>query len=183
MRPAQTLTIISAAGISLIPGVSAALGFHCLKTLHSLDTPRFVKVVQEVSCKAGCEPRSADWASHGKGMMRGLIEDGAAYSKITEGKAAAADFLDSVFENLRDKCEEKLDGGHMCQDEERLRETMSCVKQNSRWAELKALPVILSFATEDNCKRLGEYLNSEQLWKKDLPARTKPYASHCYDEL
>lgn len=181
MRPAQFLAAFSAAGVSLIPGVSAALGFHCLKTLHSLDTPRFVKVVQEGSCKAGCEPRSPDWASHGKEMMRGLIEDGAAYSQITDGREAAADFLDSVFENLRDKCEEKLKGGHMCQDEEQLRETMSCVKQNSRWAELKALPVLLPFANEANCKRLGEYLNSEQLWEKDIPARAQSYASHCHE--
>ncbi|KAJ5217475.1 uncharacterized protein N7469_011100 [Penicillium citrinum] len=183
MRPTQILTIISAAGISFIPSVSAALGFDCLQTLHSLDTPRFVKVVQEVSCKAGCEPRSLAWASHGKEMMRGLIEDGSAYSQITEGKAAAADFLDSVFENLRGKCEEKLNGGHMCQDEEQLQETTACVKRNSRWAELKALPVLLPFAKEENCRRLGEYLNSEQLWKKDLPSRAQSYADHCHDEL
>lgn len=177
------MTIISAASVPLVPGVSAALGYYCLKALHSLDTPRFVKVAQENSCKAGCQPRSPDWASHGKEMMRGLVEDGTAHTQISEGQEAAADFLDRVFENLRTKCEEKLNGGHMCQDEEQLRDTMSCIEQNSRWAELQALPAVLPFAKEENCKRIGEYLNSSQLWEKDIPARAQPYASHCHDDL
>lgn len=180
MRPTQILTIFSAASISLIPGVSAALGFHCLKALHSLDPPRFIRALQDNSCKAGCQPRSPDWASHGKELMRGLIEDATIYTQNNEGQAAAADFIDRVFESLRGECEGKLNGGHICQDEG---EMMSCVKQNSLWAELNALPALLPFASEERCRLLGQYLNSDQLWEKDIPTRMQAYASHCHDGL
>ncbi|KAJ5097820.1 hypothetical protein N7532_004821 [Penicillium argentinense] len=183
MRSTQILTILSAASVPLIPVASAALGFNCLEALHSLDPPRFARVIQENSCKAGCQPRSLDWASHGKELMRGLIEDGTVHTKINEGQEALADFMDRVFESLREKCEDKLNGGHMCQDEVQLRAMMSCVEQNSRWAELSALSAILPFISEERCELVSQYLNSVQLWEKDIPTRMQSYVNLCHDDL
>lgn len=178
------LAVLFTAGLFLLPGVSAALGFHCLRTMQAISPRRFIENVQQKSCHAQCRPRVEESANYWKELIRGLTEDAAAHIQINsdETREAMAEWMDRVFEDLRGKCGPKLGHSHACEDSEQLQEAMKCVDDNS-WVSLaRAAPIILPYVSEELCKKVHNYYDSV-MWEESFPKRIENYLEHCHDEL
>lgn len=185
MRPGQILTVFSAAGICVIPGATAALGYNCLSALKSISPRRIVENVQRHSCDAGCQPRLAESAHYWKDIIRGLVADGADYIQFNDPAAeqAMADWMDQVFEDMRSTCEPKLHDDYGCYASDLTSEVMKCIDDNTMSSMLRNAHVIFPHISEKRCKKVEEYYNSPQMWEVSFPARMKEYVEHCHDEL
>lgn len=184
MKPSQICTLI-AAGLSLTPGVSAVLGTSCLSAASTLDKlpGRFLEKSREYMCQAGCHPKPNHWRKYGKEFISGLADDGASFCQIDspEGKDALIQYLDAKYMEVLDKCEPKLNDSHLCQESEESHEFQKCV--NSTNVPSRRLAKLIPHTSEERCKKVDAYLNSEQLWDEHFPARAKNYLQHCHQEL
>ncbi|KAF7184698.1 hypothetical protein CNMCM7691_006060 [Aspergillus felis] len=118
MRPSQFFTLLTA----VPPAVNALLGSSCISTVNSMNKipALFMEAGERVACQAGCKPRPAEWLKYGREFINGVVEDGAAYCQIDDGKDVFAEYLDQIFHDVMEKCESKLNGNHFCGDPEEL---------------------------------------------------------------
>ena len=186
MKPSQIFTWM-AAGLSLTPGVHAVLGTSCLSAASSLHKVpgRFLEKSHEYACQAGCQPKPAHWRKYGKEFISGLVEDGASFCQIDspEGKDALIQYLDAKYTEVLGKCEPKLSNSHVCDESEESNEFQKCISSSGRQVPSGGMVRLLPHISEERCKKVDEYLNSEKLWEEHFPARGKTYIEHCHQEL
>lgn len=179
MRVKQITTI---ARLCLTQSANTAIHADCVSALNSISPRKCIENVQRQACKVDCRPRPEHWDNFGTDTMHELVEDGAVYLRIDEGKEAFVAFLESIFQDIRTKCGVKLERGHNCQNSPQLDEAMKCVDDYSRLAKISAAPRLLPCITADRRKKVADYSQSSELWENSFPARGKNYVIH-YHEL
>ena len=142
---------------------------------------RYMANIERDACGSGCEPRPAQWNTAFEEVIKKVIQDGAQYTGINDPDAQAAftTYLNDVYQDILNRCGDRLGDDHLCSDGPKNNALEQCVDNNAKSAALSSSRQLWSHITEDRCEMVSDYLKSDQLWNKDLPARGKVYVQSC----
>ncbi|KAH8424222.1 uncharacterized protein LDX57_001980 [Aspergillus melleus] len=196
MKFSGAMNIAALAALSFSPVALAALDFSsvavallnpsCRDAVDSISrmSSHIIQNMQKYACAAGCEPVISQWDSEVKNdIVDALIEDGVRYTGIhdpvAQKKFAAG--INEVFVTVTTKCQDKFEDKHLCHDPDSLNPFVQCIDDNSRAAVVKSLRGLLPYMSEQRCRKVADYFNSDQLWKEDFPEHFKEYVDQCHD--